>query len=57
MELRNMMQRWAGQEDEENECLPKRNNDNRNNWNRSNKSQQNYSEPPESASQTMKLRL
>jgi hypothetical protein len=38
MELRDMMQRWADQEDEENERFPKSNNDNR-----FNKGQRNYS--------------
>jgi hypothetical protein len=37
MELRDMMQGWADQEDEENERFPKRNNDKRNNDNRSDK--------------------
>jgi hypothetical protein len=34
MELHNMMQRWADEEDDENEHFPKRNNDKRNNGNR-----------------------
>jgi hypothetical protein len=45
VELHNMMQQWADQEDEENKRFPKRNNDKHNNGNRSDKSQWNYSEP------------
>jgi hypothetical protein len=40
LDLCNMMQRWADQEDEENELFPKRNN-----GNCSFKSQRNYSKP------------
>jgi hypothetical protein len=43
VELHDMMQRWADQEDEENKRFPKHNNDKHNNGNRSDKSQQNYS--------------
>jgi hypothetical protein len=42
MELRDKMQRWANQEDEENELFPKRKNDKRNNGNRFDKSQRNH---------------
>jgi hypothetical protein len=38
VELHDMMQRWANQEDEENECFPKCNNNKCNNSNRSDKS-------------------
>jgi hypothetical protein len=38
VKLHDMMQRWANQEDEENERFPKRDNDKRNNDNRSDKS-------------------
>jgi hypothetical protein len=38
-----MMQRWVDQEGEENECLPKRNNDKHNNDNHSNIGQRDYS--------------
>ncbi|RLM62137.1 retrotransposon protein, putative, Ty3-gypsy sub-class [Panicum miliaceum] len=43
VELRDMMQRWAGQEDEENKRLPKRNNSKCNNDHLSDKGQRDYS--------------
>ncbi|RLN07433.1 hypothetical protein C2845_PM11G03490 [Panicum miliaceum] len=45
VELRDMMQRWADQEDEENERFPKRKNDKGNHNNRFNKGQYNNSAP------------
>jgi hypothetical protein len=45
VEPRDMMLRWADQEDEVNERFPKRNNNKRNNSNRSDKNQRNYSKP------------
>jgi hypothetical protein len=42
IELHDMMQRWADQEDEEKKCFPKSNNDKHNNDNHSDKGQWNY---------------
>jgi hypothetical protein len=51
VELRDMMARWADQEDEENDCFPKRNKDKQGNDNNHfDKGQRNHSGTPESAS-------
>jgi hypothetical protein len=48
VELRDMMARWADQEDKENDCFPKRNNDKQGNGNNhSDKGQRNFSRNPQ----------